>query len=62
MYALVGGDVSWNMALECSALPKLTGGEEAEGEGGESGCCCCLCKGRTWVEICLSKGAYENGT
>lgn len=26
---LVGGDVSWNMALECSALPKLTRGEEA---------------------------------
>lgn len=24
----MGGDVSWNMALECRALPKLTGGEE----------------------------------
>lgn len=35
MCALVGGDISWNMALECSALPKLTGGEEAEGGAGE---------------------------
>lgn len=26
MCALVGGDISWNMALECSARPKLTGG------------------------------------
>lgn len=32
MCALVGGDISWNMALECSARPKLTRGEEGGGD------------------------------